>query len=276
MTGGLGNQLFIYACYMRMSKQYPHTRIDLSDMVHYHVHQGYELHRLFNLPQTEFCIHRPLKKVIEFLFFKTIIERKQDLSTLRAFRRPYFYPLIYFKGFYQSERYFADIAQEVRAAFTFQPGQASPRTRQLAERMAHQTQAVSLHIRRGDYLDKGVWENTGSVCTPFYYEQAMNAMSQRVEAPCFYLFSDDMAWAKQHFKREDVFFVDWNSGADSWQDMYLMSCCHHHIICNSTFSWWGAWLNGRTDKIVMAPEQWFQHGETPYIYPDNWTKIPTK
>ena len=120
ITGGLGNQMFIYAFYMQMRKRFKNTRIDLSDMVHYRVHNGYELHRIFGqLPEDEFCINQKAKKVIEFLFFKTILERKQDLTTLKAFERSRFWPLIYFKGFYQSERYFADIADEVRAAFTF-------------------------------------------------------------------------------------------------------------------------------------------------------------
>ena len=109
VTGGLGNQMFIYAFYLRMKKYYPKVRIDLSDMMHYKVHYGYEMHRVFNLPHTEFCINQPLKKVIEFLFFKKIYERKQAPNSLRAFEKKYFWPLLYFKGFYQSERFFEAI-----------------------------------------------------------------------------------------------------------------------------------------------------------------------
>lgn len=105
MTGGLGNQMFIYAFYMRMKKHYSNTRIDLSDMVHYKAHNGYEMHRVFNLPPIEFRINQPLKKVIEFLFFKKIYERKQIPSSLVPYDKKYFWPLLYFKGFYQSERF---------------------------------------------------------------------------------------------------------------------------------------------------------------------------
>lgn len=105
MTGGLGNQKFIYAFYMRMKKHYSNTRIDLSDMVHYKAHNGYEMHRVFNLPPIEFRINQPLKKVIEFLFFKKIYERKQIPSSLVPYDKKYFWPLLYFKGFYQSERF---------------------------------------------------------------------------------------------------------------------------------------------------------------------------
>lgn len=99
VTGGLGNQMFIYAFYLRMKKYYPKVRIDLSDMMHYKVHYGYEMHRVFNLPHTEFCINQPLKKVIEFLFFKKIYERKQAPNSLRAFEKKYFWPYFILKDF---------------------------------------------------------------------------------------------------------------------------------------------------------------------------------
>lgn len=164
MTGGLGNQMFIYAFYLRMKKRYPKVRIDLSDMVHYHVHHGYEMHRVFNLPHTEFCINQPLKKVIEFLFFKKIYERKQDPNSLRAFEKKYLWPLLYFKGFYQSERFFADIKDEVRKAFTFDSSKVNARSAELLRRLDADANSVSLHIRRGDYLQPQHWATTGSVC----------------------------------------------------------------------------------------------------------------
>lgn len=133
VTGGLGNQMFIYAFYLRMKKYYPKVRIDLSDMMHYKVHYGYEMHRVFNLPHTEFCINQPLKKVIEFLFFKKIYERKQAPNSLRAYEKKYFWPLLYFKGFYQSERFFADIKDEVRESFTFDKNKANSRSLNMLE-----------------------------------------------------------------------------------------------------------------------------------------------
>lgn len=133
MTGGLGNQMFIYAFYLKMKQRFANTRIDLSDMMHYHVHHGYEMNRVFALPQVEFCMNRTWKKVLEFLFFKTILERKQ--KSLDAFWKPYAWPFIYFKGFYQSERFFSDIEQEVRKAFAFDMSKASDRSVQMAARM---------------------------------------------------------------------------------------------------------------------------------------------
>lgn len=153
MTGGLGNQMFIYAFYMKMKRLFPNTRIDLSDMMHYHVHNGYELHRIFQqLPEDEFCMPQKTKKVIEFLFFKTILERKQDLTTLRAFFKRRLWPLVYFKGFYQDERYFKDIEDEVRGAFAFNTALCNEKTQRMLRQIEADEDAVSLHVRRGDYL----------------------------------------------------------------------------------------------------------------------------
>lgn len=276
MTGGLGNQMFIYAFFVSMKRRFPSTRIDLSDMVHYHAHHGYELHRIFDLPHDEFCINQKVKKVVEFLFFKTILERKQDQITLRAFWRKRLWPLIYFKGFYQSERYFADCADNVRRLFTFDEQRANHRTRQLLTQLQNDPDAVSLHVRRGDYLDPSVWRNTGCVCTLDYYRDAIQAIRQHVDKPRFYVFSDDIAWVRENLPLDGATYVDWNHGTDSWQDMLLMSRCRHHVICNSTFSWWGAWLNPRADKVVIAPARWSALGEMPYICPENWMQIPVR
>ena len=271
MTGGLGHQMFIYAFYLKMKQRFANTRIDLSDMMHYHVHHGYEMNRVFALPQVEFCMNRTWKKVLEFLFFKTILERKQ--KSLDAFWKPYAWPFIYFKGFYQSERFFSDIEQEVRKAFAFDMSKASDRSVQMAARMDGDVNSVSLHVRRGDYLEPKHWENTGSVCQLPYYRNAIAEIKSRLKNPVFYVFSDDLEWVKENLPLDNAVYIDWNKGNDSWQDMMLMSHCRRHIICNSTFSWWGAWLDPHKDKTVIVPECWFRHVETPYIYPEGWIKV---
>lgn len=257
-----------------MKKRHTNTRIDLSDMMHYNVHHGYEMHHVFNLPKTEFCINQPLKKVIEFLFFKKIYERKQDSSNLLPFDKKYFWPLLYFKGFYQSERFFADMENDIRKAFTFNSGLFNEKTQTMLKQIEHNEHAVSLHVRRGDYLEPKHWKTTGSVCQLPYYINAIAEMNRRIEQPFYYVFSDDIAWVKENLPLPQAVFIDWNKGVESWQDMMLMSHCRHHIICNSTFSWWGAWLNPKENKTVIMPERWFQHCETPNIYPAGWIKVP--
>lgn len=276
MTGGLGNQMFIYAMYMNMMRMFPNTRIDLSDMVHYNVHQGYELHRIFDLPEDEFLINQKAKKVLEFIFFKTILERKQNLETLEAYHRRYAWPLIYFKGFYQSERYFKEIEQDVRLAFTFKEELANEQTRDMLRQIDSDEHSVSLHVRRGDYLDNHSWENTGSVCQLPFYRNIIDAVQKRIPQARFYVFSDGMEWVKENLPVENAVFVDWNEGRENWQDMMLMSRCRNNAICNSTFSWWGAWLNPNKEKLVFAPDRWFRKAEMPYIIPEKWIKVPTE
>lgn len=278
MTGGLGNQLFIYAFYMQMCRHHPHTRIDLSDMRHYRVHNGYELHRIFpQLPQDELCLPQWVGKVMQALLCRTVLERhvlRRDAASLEPFFGPRRWPLVYFKGFYQSERYFSDIAPEVRQAFQFHPELASRQTQQLLARIDSDRHAVSLHVRRGDYLSPAVWRTTGQICQSAYYRQALESVMQADPEATVYVFSDEPQWVRDHLPLPaGTVCVDHNHGADSWQDMMLMSHCRHHVICNSTFSWWGAWLNPRPDKRVYAPSRWHTTQALPYICPPEWERI---
>ena len=183
------------------------------------------------------------------------------------------WPLIYFKGFYQSERYFEDIKDEIRKSFTFNLSIANSRTLEIVKQISADEHAISLHIRRGDYLQPKHWDSIGCICQLPYYLNAIQEMQHRVKNISWYVFSDDIAWVKENIPLSNASYIDWNKGKDSWQDMMLMSHCKHHIICNSTFSWWGAWLNPKKEKIVLVPEKWFNHQETPYIYPTEWIKI---
>lgn len=273
MIGGLGNQMFIYAFYLQMRKRFPGTRIDLSDMRHYHAHNGYELDRVFGISDREFCIAKPLKKVLEFLFFKVILERKQNLETMEAFTKSYAYPFLYFKGFYQSERFFKDVEDEVRQAFAFDLNKANAESQTLALQIQENPHAVSLHVRRGDYMEPKFYKRYGTVCSQAYFQRAVEMMLAQVPQAHFYIFSDDVEWVQQNLRLPRATVVSCNRGADSWQDMMLMSLCRHNIICNSTFSWWGAWLNANPEKRVIAPSRWLADVDMPYIIPETWIKV---
>lgn len=277
MTGGLGNQMFIYVLYLRMKSRFSDTCIDLSDMRHYRVHQGYELHSVFTcLPKTdEVCLPQWLKKIVEFLFFRTILERHEG-GALRHYDGPVRWPLVYYKGFYQNLMYFRGYEKEIRQAFTFDISRASERSRAMAIQMDDETESVALHVRRGDYLKPKHFSKVGCVCQLPYYQRAVKEIEKRVESPHYYVFTDDMLWVKEQLPLENVTYIDWNRGKDSWQDMMLMSHCHHHIIPNSTFSWWGAWLSTREEGIIVCPNHWYAHdnGQVP-MYPDSWLRVTT-
>lgn len=272
VTGGLGNQMFIYAMFISMKKKFPRTKLDISDMLHYHVHYGYEMNEVFNLPKEEFCIWWRLKKILEILFFKVIIERKQN-GSMKPYISRYLWPFVYFKGFYQSERYFLDVQNEVRRLFSFDFKRASIKTLLLLEDLKKEENSVSLHVRRGDYLQKKHWDAIGCVCQETYYNRAVKEMRKHVQNPKFYVFSEDLDWVKNNLNLGKAVYVDWNKGKDSWQDMMLMSLCHHHIICNSTFSWWGAWLGTYSKKVVIGPQKWSDKMNSSEVMPKSWIKV---
>lgn len=178
-----------------------------------------------------------------------------------------------FCGLWQTESYFSFCEKEVRANFIFSPFQDEQNI-QLAEQM-HNENSVAIHIRKGaDYLKRNIWDGT---CSVNYYIQAINYIKEHVSNPVFYLFTDNSTWAKENLKNVDYKLVDWNpiSGKQSFRDMQLMSCVKHNIIANSTYSWWGAWLNSNAEKIVIAPKVWFNPKieKAPYIIPERWVRL---
>ena len=157
-------------------------------------------------------------------------------------------------GYFQSERYFADMAPQIREELTPRLQAADPPARRLADAMAA-IESVAVHVRRGDYLKLP----SHNVCTATYYVRAVKAVRDRVANPRFFVFSDDIAWCRANLGIDGAEFVDLHGAAGQpVLDLWLMSRCRHQIIANSTFSWWGAWLNSNPDKMVAAPSRWFR------------------
>jgi hypothetical protein len=121
-------------------------------------------------------------------------------------------------------------------------------------------------------LNKRNFDIFNNICTLDYYNKAINYILNAVENPVFYIFSDDIIWAKENLKLSNAFFVNWNLDVQSWEDMFLTSLCKHNIIANSTFSWWGAWLNENKNKIVLCPPK-YTNIYTEEFFPDTWHKI---
>ena len=135
------------------------------------------------------------------------------------------------------------------------------------------SESVSVHIRRGDYLKKDLRPIYGDICTVDYYHRALEYVHNKIENPKIFMFSDDMQWVKDNLLEPGMILVNEMSEWDGMTDMYLMTQCRHHIIANSSFSWWGAWLGDNPDKIVVAPVRWFNnHSQTDMICKE-WVKI---
>ena len=150
-----------------------------------------------------------------------------------------------------SWKYFEGAEPEIRNAFRF-PAIVDAKNCSIAE-VAHGTNSVAVHVRRGDYLASGT---LGGLASLDYYERALGHFRERWSDLAFCVFSDDIEWCRSNLRFERAHYVDWNKGRDSFRDMQLMSYCRHHVIPNSSFSWWGAWLSDSLDKEVVAPQRW--------------------
>lgn len=178
-------------------------------------------------------------------------------------------------GNWQSEKYFENIKDKIRADFRFRDF-SDDRNIKISHKMK-QENSVAIHIRKGiDYKTNIIFKNT---CPIDYYQRAISYIKAHVENPIFYIFTDNKEWVKEHFTNFDYILCDWNptNGKQNYLDMQLMSCAKHNIIANSTYSWWGAWLNMNPNKIVIAPALWFNPINKLYsqveIVPQDWITL---
>ena len=287
IIGGLGNQMFQYAVGRALSLERNQAfRLDVSGFSGYGLHQGFELQRVFRCP-AEIATNADVREILGWQFpsgIRRIVTRLGFASLRRdAFVvEPYFHywPEIkrvpescYLVGYWQSEKYFQAAASVIREDLTFKLPLQN-RNAALAEHIG-QVNAVSLHVRRGDYFKNPKVNATHGLCSLDYYRAAIQYLADRVEQPYFFLFSDDMDWVKEHLKMDfPCQYVDNNRNEASYNDMHLMSLCRHHIIANSSFSWWGAWLNPRPEKIVVAPKKWFANPcNVNDLFPHGWIAL---
>jgi len=181
-----------------------------------------------------------------------------------------------YRGFWQSEKYFSHCERDIRNQFIFLPFDEEKNI-EISNKMSKEN-SVAIHFRKGkDYLRKGGMAD--GVCSPNYYQKAIEYIKCNVDSPVFYVFTDNVEWVRENIHDLDYILVDWNdiSGKKNFRDMQLMSCAKHNIIGNSTYSWWGAWLNYDPNKIVIGPANWFSNPSPFFIKQDiicdSWIKM---
>jgi hypothetical protein len=289
--GGLGNQLFQYAAGLYYAKKYRATLefIKLPD----DWAGSYGHPRPFAL--SNYCISEPFREGNSWdrLMWTTSMKKKlivffaKYVSHTAVWQQPEddvwtFLPelpisksiqCIYLKGYFQAYKYVQEVEQQLRTELRLREAPSGKNIETLNE--IHSCEcAVSLHIRLGDYkVDHG-----GRSLLPItYYQRAIQAMNDRLRNPTYFIFSDEIDFARECLpKFERMVFVDHNNEEAAHEDLRLMSACRHHIIANSTFSWWGAWLNPNTEKIVFYPDRWFNMNPVqPDLMPPTWRSIAT-
>lgn len=200
----------------------------------------------------------PVYKVRQFNFDPHILEIKGG---------------VYLKGYWQSEKYFEKESEKVRLDFRCKHP-LTPARQRIANQIDGRT-AISVHVRRGDYVSSNK-NGANLTCSPQWYSMAMEKMALNVTDPTFFVFSDDPDWARANLPMKwEAHFIEPQHDRRDFEDMQLMSRCQHHIIANSSFSWWGAWLNASKTKRVIAPAVWFADPKinTADLVPEEWDLI---
>lgn len=285
--GGLGNQMFQYAAGLYYAQRYGAEMSLTVEPDRNSLSHGYP--RPFLL--SNFCISKPwhirsransfiqraarrsnvADTVLKLVGIEFLTEREadyykfqEDLNITAGTRR------VHLEGYFQTSRLVDSVSEMLRKEFSFR-NEATGVNRELLDQISDTTNAVSLHIRRGDYT---VAKSNMALLPLSYYECSIRQMSDRIADPTFFVFSDDMDFARQNLPRDiNAVYVGHNDGSHADEDLRLMSSCRHHIIANSTFSWWGAWLNARNNKIVISPKLWgLAPGHYyPELLPSDWT-----
>lgn len=296
MQGGLGNQMFQYALYLKLNSMGRETVFeDQSEYVGHANARPIHLNAAFGLtyPVCSDELYRKYSDSFMDPFHRIIRKIRGRRAKIYQEESPNFDPAVLYctdtliKGFFQTEKYFDSMREEIRKAYTF-TDKVKEAAKDILYRAADNSSEtvmrkffdrtdedifVSIHVRRGDYLD--VEEVYGGICTEEYYEKAVEYVLKTAVAKIHFLvFSNDTEWTKTWIEKLNQ---KYNGNADfisvcgtqedtGYIDMYLMSCCDHNIIANSSFSWWGAYLNNNPQKIVVAPSKWSNTLEQTDIY----------
>lgn len=286
LNGGLGNQMFQYAAGLRLATA---RGVDLKlDLTFFNSPQygvtprHFELRKLnisglvakrCDIIKSMGCDYS--RRGLEKIFYRqgggTLLREKQFSFDEDVLSAP---GDAYLKGYWQSERYFHDISDLVRQEFSL-PFPPTGKNLEIAKRI-QSCESVSLHVRRGDYVDCGKTAACHGTCSLDYYHECINRLTCSVRNPTFFIFTDDPQWVRANLSLDyPSQVVDHNGQGHGEEDMRLMSFCRHNIIANSSFSWWGAWLNSNPGKQVFAPAKWFANFDADLsdLFPPSWIKI---
>ena len=285
LKGGLGNQMFQYAFARNLAHIHNTTlKMDISG---YACSSGmpyalspFNVQENFATTDEIQSFTDPKQTAAGKLIYSLLHNHPKKAQSYIRVKYPHFNPKylklpdnVYLSGYFQSEKYFINIADIIRNEFKIKTEMDSE-NRNIAE-MIQNSQSVSIHIRRGDYITNPKAIQTHGVCGLDYYNRCTEQISLKIKSPRFFVFSDDIDWSRKNIKLpNDAIYVDHNGPNEAYKDLQLMGFCKYHITANSTFSWWGAWLAAYKDKVVFVPKKWFaKNMNTEGMIPDNWIKV---
>jgi len=288
IQGGLGNQLFQYALGRNLA--YLNNTILKLDIRGYAKITYGDTVRKYRLnhfqTRKEIATNQEIKKLCSkkkeispIKFLKEVITHSNSPNYIKEQSLNFNSDILhtpdnsYLDGYWASEKYFKNIESLIREDLKIMQPQNGIILKY--SKKISSCESVSVHIRRGDFVNNLKTQEFHGNCTLGYYNNAVNRLICDVKKPHFFIFSDDCEWAKRNFKLNyPMSFMDFNGEERDFEDLRLMSTCKHHIIANSTFSWWGAWLGSNPNKIVIAPKKWLNKPELFLdIYPDSWSQL---
>ncbi len=285
---GLGNQMFFYAFMCELNERTAEPCFLMSNRKST-VHGGVKVYDVF--PFVDVCKAKGIKRSLFFLLerlfssglFPTI--KLLQMFMTEVHYKPFFIfneklafghgrKNIFFYGQFQGEDYFSHVTDHIRKDFTFDISRLNDYSKSMAELInRYGSKSAFIHVRRGDYM-KPQFQMLAQTASSEYYTKAMSYIEKNEPEVHYFVFSDDITFCRDQFLGEKFTFVDGkNIGKDCWQDMYLMSLCHHAIIPSSTFSWWGAWLGKIEDRIIIAPKQWSTQIQNDDVVPKRWIRM---
>ena len=280
INGGLGNQMFQYAAGRTLAhlnktslkldaSSFEENKLRSFDLLCFNAQIGFATNR-------EIGTLKPAHNFEKAFQYLSPLKRRSyyrekgfcfDEKVLRLGKN------VYLKGYFQSEKYFLTAKDIIKADFTFQ-NDIIKNIKEFSTSLIN-SNSVSVHIRRGDFnKDLSTADYHGTLNLD-YYKSAIEFIRAKISDPSFFVFSDDIDWVKENFPMPGATFVSNTITKNHFEDLYLMSQCRHNIIANSSFSWWGAWLNNNPEKIVIAPQKWFNKGpkDTQDLIPEGWLKL---
>lgn len=267
VIGGLGNQMFQIALCEAMRQKGIEAALDLSQIGDYIKDRNWDYAgSVFNVKYPVNNINKLIWR-LRFHLNKCYTEHEDGIFDRQVFslKNKYLY------GYWQSYKYFDFCPDSIRRIFTYPEDKLNSETKTIATQIKNTPTSISLHIRLGDYLQYP--EIFGGICTEEYYDRAIAYFKEKYHEPKFFVFSNDKDYIKKYLNDSSFIVVDCNNDKNAWQDMYLMSQCNHNIIANSSFSWWGAYLNQNEEQEVVAPKKWLNTYEMKDICPNEWMRI---
>jgi len=281
IIGGLGNQMFQYAYAKSLEQKGHEVKIDISAFETYKLHGGYQLDK-YNIDLNSSTKDENGKFYKNTFFYKVLRRFGMDFSRRIKEKSLLFDKKLleiddnsYLDGYFQCEKYFKDIREIILKQFTINQD-ISNYTKEIKNKIQNFQNSCSLHIRRGDFVNS-TNINIHGACDIEYYKKAMKYLEEKVENINYFIFSDDIEWVKENLAIQNAIYIDSKEKRIPHEDIYLMSLCKNNIIANSSFSWWGAWLNQNEKKMVIAPKRWFAddklESQSKDIVCESWIRI---